>query len=305
MRWRDAFFSLLVATAAAVVPTASRTQETTEREFKECSVCPLMVGIPAGSFLMGSPAAEPGRFDTEGPQHRVSIKAFALGKFDVTSEEFLVFLKETAYQPPPCNKILNTTWHSLGRSLAYPPYDAEPPHWPAVCLNWTDAQAYVAWLNKKVRAERPELAGRPDPYRLPSEAEWEYAARAGTTTARWWGDEIGVGRANCNGCGSPWDYRFLADVDSFPANPFGLQGMLGNAWQWTGDCWHESYAEAPVDGSTWTEPGCTQHVIRGGSYNNFPAFVRSAARSGKFRQERRLRLFQPRRLPHCTESAVN
>jgi formylglycine-generating enzyme required for sulfatase activity len=229
---------------------------------------------------MGSPATEPGRFDTEGPQHRVAIKAFALGKFPVTSEQFLMFLKETGYQPEPCNRIQNLTWRSPGRGFAYPPFGVEPPRWPAVCLDWNDANAYVAWLNKKAKAARPSLADTPGPYRLPSEAEWEYSARAGTATARWWGDAIGAGQANCNGCGSRFDYRYLADVDSFPPNPFGLYGMLGNAWQWTEDCWHESYVGAPEDGGAWMGGDCTKHVIRGGAWNNVPIFVRAAARSG-------------------------
>jgi formylglycine-generating enzyme required for sulfatase activity len=280
MQLKFLIFSAAFIAAASFAAAQTNLPEKTEREFQECSVCPMMVGIPAGSFSMGSPQTESGRFDTEGPAHRVSVRAFALSKFAISSAEFLTFLRDTGYQPPPCNTILNTTWHSPGRGLAYAPYDSEPPHWPAVCLNWMDAKAYVAWLNKKVRAERPELAGKPDPYRLPNEAEWEYAARAGTTTARWWGEDIGKGNANCNGCGSPWDYRYLADVDAFPANPFGLRGMLGNAWQWTEDCWHESYVGAPTDGSAWTEPNCPKHVIRGGSYDNFPTFVRSASRSG-------------------------
>jgi formylglycine-generating enzyme required for sulfatase activity len=149
-----------------------------------------------------------------------------------------------------------------------------------VCLDWKDANAYIAWLNQRARSERPTLAKRRGPYRLPSEAEWEYAARAGTTTARWWGNELGAGNANCNGCGSQWDYRVLADVDSFPPNPFGLYGMLGNAWQWTGDCWHPSYVGAPSNGSAWTSGDCAKHVIRGGSWDNVPLFVRAAARSG-------------------------
>ena len=270
---------LLIATASAVA-AAGRASDGVEREFKECSVCPAMVGIPAGSFTMGSPANEAGRFDTEGPPHEVAVKAFALGKYHVTTEEFLVFLKETGYQPAPCNRILKLTWRSTGRGLAYPPFVGQPSHWPAVCLDWKDAQAYVAWLNAKVKKERPALAGREGPYRLPSEAEWEYAARAGTTTARWWGDQLGVANANCNGCGSRWDYSVLAEVDSFAANPFGLYGMLGNAWQWTEDCWHESYLSAPTDGSAWSEKTCAKHVVRGGSWNNLPVFVRSAARSG-------------------------
>jgi formylglycine-generating enzyme required for sulfatase activity len=252
-----------------------------EREFKECPDCPQMVAVPAGSFLMGSPAHEPGRFDAEGPLHRVTIKAFALGKYDVTSAEFLSFLRDTGYQPEPCNPIQNIGWRSPGDGIAYAPSPSqfEPPRWPAVCLDWRDAHAYIDWLNKKARAARPALAARPGPYRLPSEAEWEYAARGGTTTARWWGDAIGQAHANCNGCGSQWDYNTLADVDAFAANPFGLYGMLGNAWQWTEDCWHPSYAGAPADGRAWTSGACDKHVIRGGAWNNLPVFVRSAARS--------------------------
>ena len=260
-------FALAVAliSAATGLARASSAEDQSAREFEECNECPLMVGIPAGRFLMGSPPEEPGRFDTEGPLHQVSVKAFALGKYPVTSEEFLRFLKETGYQPAPCNPIQRLGWRSLGRGVAYPPIGVEPPRWPAVCLDWNDAHAYLAWVNGKAKAARPSLADTPGPYRLPSEAEWEFAARAGTTTARWWGDAIGAGYANCNGCGSRYDYHTLADVDSFQPNPFGLYGMLGNAWQWMEDCWHESYAGAPTDGSAWTEPRCTKHVVRGGS----------------------------------------
>ena len=265
---------LFVTGAAAPAPDA------VEREFKECPECPVMLGIPSGTFTMGSPANEAGRFDTEGPLHEVAVNAFALGKYNVTTEEFLLFLKDTGYRPEPCNRILNLGWRSPGGGLAYPPFVGQPARWPAACLDWADAQAYVAWLNMKLRAHRPELAGREGPYRLPSEAEWEFAARAGTMTARWWGDEIGAGRANCNGCGSPYDYKVLAEVDAFAPNPFGLYGMLGNVWEWTADCWHESYAGAPNDGSAWAEGACERHVVRGGSWNNLPIFVRSAARSG-------------------------
>jgi len=271
---------LFALAVSAIASTQAPAADGIEREFKECSVCPVMVGVPGGNFVMGSPAGEAGRFDTEGPQHEVAIKAFALGKYDVTTEEFLLFLKDTNYQPEPCNWILNLRWRSQGRGLAYPPFVGQPSRWPAVCLDWRDAQAYVAWLNAKAKSERPALAGRDGPYRLPSEAEWEYAARAGTTTARWWGDALGAGNANCNGCGSRYDNHVLAEVDSFAANAFGLHGMLGNAWQWVDDCWHESYAGAPGDGSAWGAAECAKHVVRGGSWNNVPIFVRSAARSG-------------------------
>jgi formylglycine-generating enzyme required for sulfatase activity len=167
------------------------------------------------------------------------------------------------------------------KGFAYPPQDVEPPKWPAVCLDWNDANAYIAWLNARVRAQHPTIGYRPGgPYRLPSEAEWEYAARGGTTTARWWGDQVGDGNANCNGCGSKYDFRVLSDVDAFKPNPFGLYGVLGNAWQWTADCWHPSYVGAPTDGRAWITGGdCTKHVIRGGSWDNTPIFVRSAERS--------------------------
>ena len=265
---------------AAVFAAPSAHARDLEREFKECPECPVMLGIPGGTFTMGSPASEPGRFDTEGPQHEVTISAFALGRYNVTVEEFLRFLKETGYRPEPCNPILNLGWKSPGGGLAYPPFVGQPARWPAACLDWRDAEVYVEWLNRKVREQRPELGDRPGPYRLPTEAEWEFAARAGTTTARWWGADIGAGRANCNGCGSPYDYKVLAPVDEFEPNPFGLHGMLGNVWQWTEDCWHESYAGAPTDGSAWREEYCDRHVVRGGSWNNLPIFVRSAARSG-------------------------
>jgi formylglycine-generating enzyme required for sulfatase activity len=275
---RTRVWVLLCLILAAAGPASAQEQES--REFKECPDCSVMVAIPAGKFVMGSPASEPGRFDAEGPQHVVSVRAFALGKYDVTSEQFLNFLRTTGYQPPPCNPTLHMTWRSPGNGHAYAPEEYEPPHWPAVCLDWHDAIAYIDWLNAQVRSLHPSLAAGHGPYRLPSEAEWEYAARAGTTTARWWGNAIGTGNANCNGCGSKWDNQLLAPVESFAPNPFGLYGMLGNAWQWTADCWHPSYVGAPGDGRAWTAEGCTKHVIRGGSWDNLPIIMRSAARSG-------------------------
>jgi formylglycine-generating enzyme required for sulfatase activity len=277
----DRSMRLLLAAALVLLALAAaslgRAQEHKDREFRECPDCPEMVGIPAGEFVMGSPKSEVGRFDSEGPQHAVTVAAIALGKYDVSSEQFLTFLKETGYQPAPCDPVLGLGWHSR-RGLAYAPSYDEPRKWPAVCLDWRDAEAYIGWLNARVRRLHPTVTG--EPYRLPSEAEWEYAARAGTKTARWWGDAIGRNNANCNGCGSPWDNRLLADVDAFAPNPFGLYTILGNAWQWTQDCWHQDYKDAPRDGRAWTERSCPRHVIRGGSWNNVPAFVRSATRSG-------------------------
>ena len=249
MRIPGFFLVLLLLVLAVPVFAADAPGAPAAREFVECVGCPQMVAIPAGKFLMGSPASEPGRFDSEGPQHVVPVKSFALGKTDVTSKQFLEFIAATGYQPKPCNKTLNLGWQYAGRGLAYPPSEAEPPDWPAVCLDHKDALAYIAWLNIQVKAAHPTLANRAGPYRLPSEAEWEYAARAGTTTSRWWGDAVGSANANCNGCGSIWDDRVLAPVDSFKPNPFGLYGLLGNNWDWTADCWHPSYVDAPADGA--------------------------------------------------------
>ena len=265
------FFMILAGSSLAADQKA--------REFQECPECPTMVGIPAGKFVMGSPAAEPGRFDSEGPQRIVAVKAFALAKTDVRSAEFLAFLRATRYQPKPCNATLGLGWHVQGHGLAYAPQDQEPPLWPAVCLDWKDAHAYLDWINTRARAAHPELGSR-NAYRLPSEAEWEYAARAGTTTSRWWGDALGTNNANCNGCGSTYDKKLLAPVDAFAANPFGLYGMLGNAWQWAEDCWHDSYKGAPADGGVWQGGDCSKHVLRGGSWDNVPLFVRAASRNG-------------------------
>ena len=257
-------------------PVAARAGGPEPKSFRECPDCPDLVVIPAGTFMMGSPLDEPGRFDAEGPRHPVSVRAFALGKTDVTVGEFLTFLQDTGYQPEPCDRVLGLMWQSPRRGVADPPGAADLPRQPAVCLSWNDAQAYVAWLNGKVHPAPKDGGG---PYRLPSEAEWEYAARAGTTTARWWGEDIGAGNANCNGCGSPWDNQLLAPAGRFGPNAFGLYDMLGNVWQWTDDCWNESYVGAPRDGRAWMGGDCGKHVLRGGSWSNLPKFIRAAARS--------------------------
>lgn len=248
-----------------------------EREFSECPECTVMLAIPGGSFTMGSPATEPGRFDNEGPQHTVTVRAFALAKYPVTVDQFLHFLKETSYTPAACNGLLGMGWQTGGNAQSYAPFETIPQRWPAICLDWKDAHAYISWLNSKLKAARPQTKNF---YRLPSEAEWEYAARGGTLTARWWGAEIGKDNANCNGCVSNYDNKELAPVDAFAANGYGLYGMLGNVWQWTEDCWHQSYVGAPKDGQPWQDKTCIKHVLRGGSWTNLPVFVRAAARSG-------------------------
>jgi formylglycine-generating enzyme required for sulfatase activity len=135
-------------------------------------------------------------------------------------------------------------------------------------VSWNDTQTYLRWLSEKT--------GRR--YRLPSEAEWEYAARAGSRTAYWWGNGLGKANANCAGCGSEFDRRETAPVGSFAANALGLYDMLGNVAEWVEDCWNSTYKGAPSDGSAWTRDRCPEHVLRGGSFNNDPRYIRAAAR---------------------------
>jgi len=220
--------------------------------FKECAECPDMVVVPAGRFTMGSPQSERGRDIDEGPQHDVTIaQPFAAGRFAVTFDEW-----DACLAGGGCNdhRPGDQGW---GRGRR-----------PVLNLSWDDAAAYADWLTQKTGKR----------YRLLTEAEYEYAARAGSTAAYYWGDAIGKGNANCDGCGSQWDNIQTAPVGSFAANPFGLYDMAGNAWQWLQDCYHENYNGAPADGAAWTGDDCGRRVIRGGSWISVPPVLRSAGR---------------------------
>jgi len=209
-----------------------------------------MVVLPAGEFMMGSSADDPDHYDNEGPLHRVTIaQPVAVSKFEVTFEQW-----DACVAVGGCARVPDS---NMGRGMR-----------PVINVSWDHAQQYVAWL--------AEMSGRP--YRLLSEAEWEYAARAGTTTAFSWGDELGKNNANCNGCGSEWDGRQTAPVGSFAPNPFGLYDMHGNVWEWVEDCLHADYEGAPTDGSPWAEGNCNERVIRGGSWIGYPVGLRSALR---------------------------
>ena len=230
--------------------------------FRDCPDCPEMVEIPAGSFDMGSSNLEVGHQNDETPQHRVNVKAFALGKYEVTMGQFAAFIHETGLDDD------NDCYASPGKGNWRNPGFPQSDNQPVVCVNWNEAQAYAQWLSKKTGKQ----------YRLPSEAEWEYAARAGTTTARYWGNDIGHGNANCDGCGSQWDDKQTAPAGSFAPNTFGLYDMLGNAGEWVDDSYHESYNGAPADGSTWDGGNSERHVFRGGSWFNLSQATRSASR---------------------------
>ncbi len=221
------------------------------QKFKECTDCPEMVVVPAGHFTMGSPEDELGHYDEEGPQHKVTIaKPFAVAKFEATFDEW-----DTCFELGGCKtKPVDQGW---GRGQR-----------PVINVSWNDAQEYVAWLSK--------LTGKP--YRLLTESEWEYAARAGTDKAYFWGGEVSKLNANCDGCGSQWDKKQTAPVGSFAPNAFGLHDMHGNVWEIVQDCYLGNYNAAPTDGSSNTEGDCFRRVVRGGSWISDPQYLRAASR---------------------------
>jgi formylglycine-generating enzyme required for sulfatase activity len=222
--------------------------------FRECAKdCPEMIIVPGGQFTMGSSPTETGRFENEGPQHEVTIvQPFAISKFDVTFDDW-----DACVSVGGCAR---TDDQGFGRGRR-----------PVINVSWNDAQGYVSWLSR--------MTGKS--YRLLSEAEWEYTARAGTTTAFYWGAEIGNGNIYCNGCGSEWDLKSTSPVDFFKPNLFGLYDMIGNVWQWVQDCYHDNYNGAPADGSAWIGDECLRRVARGGAFNRGPVPIRLAARLGR------------------------
>ena len=219
--------------------------------FKECARdCPEMIVIPAGQFTMGSPSTDPGHNDDESPQHEVMIaRPFAVSKFAVTFADW-----DACVSVGGCPEVSDS---DMGRG-----------HKPAINTTWDDARQYAAWFSR--------MTGKP--YRLLTETEWEYAARAGSTTAFYWGDTIGRGNANCDGCGGGWDNQQTSPAGSFKPNSFGLYDMAGNVWQWVEDCYHADYNGAPTDGSAWIAGDCTRRINRGGSWYSFSRPLRSAAR---------------------------
>ena len=222
--------------------------------FRDCPDCPEMVVIPAGAFTMGGPAADSKSSQVERPLHRVTFaRPFAIGKHTVTFAEY-----DACVAADGCERRPQDERWGRGRQ-------------PVVDISWNEAVGYVAWLARKTGKS----------YRLPSEAEWEYAARAGTTTRYPWGDAVGRNRANCDGCGSRWDDDRPAPVGSFAPNSFGLYDMHGNVRQWLADCWHDDYKGAPADGAPWLIGGdCSYRVIRGGSFEDDADFIRSSWRTG-------------------------
>ncbi|HEX2115904.1 MAG TPA: SUMF1/EgtB/PvdO family nonheme iron enzyme, partial [Alphaproteobacteria bacterium] len=231
--------------AVAAVPPRP-VPEPVPSTFRDCPTCPMMVRIPAGSFLMGQASGDP----SAAPQRRVSIRAFAIGQHPVTVAEWKACVADggCSFTPRMTNAQDRT---------------------PVYNISWDDAQMFVRWLSQKTGKK----------YRLPTEAEWEYGARANTSTRYWWGENVGTMLANCADCGGAQDSRTPLPVGSFKANAFGLYDVHGGVAQWVADCWAPNYAQAPTDGSAHDQKNCQKRVLRGWSFRNERADITASARN--------------------------
>ena len=250
---------------------------------QDCPQCPQMVYIPTGSFRMGD--IQGGGDSNEKPVHRVSVSAFLLGQTEVTVGQFRAFVDASGYKTEAeqedrgCRTYENGSWDwRSGKNWRNPGFKQSAKE-PVVCLSWNDTQGYIKWLSEKT-GER---------YRLPSEAEWEYAARAGSETKYFFGNSASDLCRYANGAAAETDfswrnkdcrdsYKRTAPAASFTTNAFGLYDMHGNVREWTQDCWNDSYKGAPSDGSAWLSGNCSRRVLRGGSWNYDPNYLRSAGR---------------------------
>jgi len=262
--------------------------------FRDCVDCPTMMVVPAGQFLMGSPLSEAGRFEDEGPQHTVTLaRPFAVSQTPITRAQYELFVRTTQRSDASACASMSADgrWISTsGLTWRNPGFDQAADH-PVVCVSWEDARAFAEWLSAR--------SGKT--YRLLSEAEFEYVARAGAMTAFPWGAsennicahansfDLTAGRAHPDWPAAACDdgYLHTAPVQRFPANAFGIYGATGNVFQWTEDCMVEGgYTNAPTDGSARTMEGCTVRVIRGGSWLNSGRGLRAAMRDRDRQQDR-------------------
>lgn len=288
---RLAALALMIAPSAAL--SGARTTAALDQPFQDCSHCPQMVVVPAGSFLMGSAANDPGHDLLESPEHLVTVPRFAAGRYDVTLAEWAYFASITRRplvtgcqwtgKPGPQGEKASS-WRDLGFS--------QTGLDPVVCVTWRDAKDYTAWLSHRTGKK----------YRFLSEAEWEYAARAGTTTPYWWGvgdthEHANHGTEKCCGGAQSGRDKWIktSPGNAFPPNPFGLFDMSGNVLQWVEDCFSPSYTGLPTDGSAYTTATnisatgdlkdlsgtstCNYRVVRGGDWADQTRWIRSASRS--------------------------
>jgi formylglycine-generating enzyme required for sulfatase activity len=214
-------------------------------DIRDCPACPVLAVIAPGAFTMGSNTSDP----SEKPPRRVTVDApFAIGRTEVTVEQWSACVDAGA-----CPRTADAV---------------RAPNTPVRDISWNDAQLYLKWLSG--------VSGKS--YRLPTEAEWEYAARGGTSTRYAWGDEMRRGSANCKDCGEPWQADGPSPVASFAPNAYGLHDMNGSVWEWVEDCWHSTYKNAPADARAWTESFCPVRVIRGGSWRDGASYMPTTTR---------------------------
>jgi len=238
------------AWAADSKPAKAETSSayTVGKTFRDCPLCPEMVVVPKGTYVMGDKKSRDKR---EKPAHLVFFsKPFAIAKLEAQFSEWQACIDEKG-----CTRVPDD--HGWGRDGM-----------PVVNVDFEDVQQYVAWLSKKTGAV----------YRLPSEAEWEYVARGGTTTQYWWGDKVGKNLVNCRKCGSPWSGKGSAPSGSFKPNPFGTYDMNGNVWEWTADCWNPTHEGASSKGTARLTGDCKNRLIKGGSWYYFSKLSRPAYR---------------------------
>jgi formylglycine-generating enzyme required for sulfatase activity len=250
--------------------------------FRDCPECPEMIVVPAGRFMMGAAPDLVNRLPSEMPYHEVTIgRPFAIGRFEVTRAMFAGFIRDTGYAiEPGCvywDAGIQGWKNDPKRSWQSPGFPQTDTH-PVVCVPWHAAKAFVEWLSRRTGKS----------YRLPSEAEWEYAARAGTTTRWYWGEQLAAAceYANLSDLSAKASYAhwitfqcddrhpYTAPVGSFKPNAFGLHDMIGNAWEWTEDCFHSSYTGAPADGRAWVDEICEKRFTRGTSFYTAPRHSR-------------------------------
>lgn len=262
--------------------------------FRDCADCPQMIVIPAGRFLMGAAPGEEKREDLaeefrhrSEPQRQVIVERFAAGRFEISRGEYRVFAATTGRSTDGCFVWAADRFELDRRRHWHDPGFAQDDSHPAVCVSWQDADAYTRWLSQRTGKS----------YRLLSEAEWEYAARAGSATSRYWGDDGNMACAYTNGADRATAARapgagafgfascddghaYTAPVGRFRPNAFGLHDMLGNVGEWTQDCWNDNYDGARTDGRAVLTGDCGMRAVRGGSWDDAPTGLRAAYRVG-------------------------
>lgn len=272
MRVSTLFLASLLATAATGAQANTRTEP--GQVFKDCKNCPEMVVLPAGSFSMGTPDSEVGRQPDEGPVRTVTFaQPFAISRFQVTAAEWDAYLKATKV------KIANGDTRPGRECIASKPRYEQGPRQPAVCMSYSDVQAYVAWLSKQTGKH----------YRMLSEAEREYGARAGSEGPFPFpfdeGQPYSIAK-HANVYGAADGYNYTSPVGSFEPNAFGVFDMHGNVYEWVADCWHDNYNGAPSDGSAWMDEKCELVQIRGNDWGEPPIFSRSGNRNNAYPTDR-------------------